>query len=478
MEGMGIVNSLFWKFLERFFSQFLGFVIQIVLARLIEPAEFGVLAIVIAVINIASIFIQNGISTFIVVKKEIDDLDLSTVMCSSMIISGVGYITLFFLSPLIERGYNLTNLAAYIRILSFVLFLYAFNAVYMGLLEREMKFKSLFLRSIIAVPISGGVGIWMAYSGYGIYALIVQTLLNQLFLCIVLCIGVKRFFAIRFSMKRAKEIYKFCIPIMIQWAVGDVVNMIKSLSISKLYSTEDLAYYDKGSSYSNYINQFVNAPIAHVLLPAFSKWQSDLEKLKQIYLVTLKLSNMISLPIIMGFAAISKNFIIFFLTSKWVFAVDFLIAFCIIRAINISINLNVQIFYVLKMSKMVMILNLIITVLSFAAFFISRAISPLAIVWGEIVVTVFLELCTLFLIKKYIGALIVEQIKCFLNPIIGVVLMSMIVYFIDRLITAPFWALIAQIMIGAGFYVLFSFFFQHKELVFLKEKVLESIRKI
>lgn len=474
---MGIVNSLFWKFLERLFAQVLGFAIQIVLAQLIEPAEFGTLAIVVVIINIASIFIQSGISTYIVVKKDLDDRDLSTLLCSSLIVAFVGYMILFCVSPMIEVAYTLPNLSSYIRSMSLIMFLYAINSVYTGLLEREMQFKALFLRSLVAIPISGVIGIWMAHFGYGIYSLIAQNLLNQLILSIILIRGVKKRIRLGISMTRLKSAYAFCAPVMIQSIAGEIVNLAKSLTISKIYSTEELGYYDKGATYSNYIFQGINTPIIHVLLPAFSKSQNNIGILKKNFLDAIKLNNMISLPIIMGFAAVSSNFVAVFLKEKWLFAVDYIIGFCIIRAIYISINLNVQILYVLKRERGVMTLSLIATLLSFVAYVITRSISPLVIVIGEILVTFVFLVCTIIYVEKAVGVSIFEQLKGYFSPIVGTLIMSSIVVGIGKVMRASVVTLIVQIIAGLLAYQGYALLFQRDEVRFAIKKIKVSFGK-
>ena len=173
-----ILGSIIWKASERISIQGLGLVVQIILARLLMPEDFALLAIIIAIINYFGIFVQCGLSTAVVQKKDLDTQDLSTLITSSFFIAFVIYIILFFSAPLISKFYDMGNLVIPIRVMSLSLFLYSFNSVQTGILTRNMNFKAIFYRSILTMPIAATVGIIMACNGYGVWSLIAYNLLG------------------------------------------------------------------------------------------------------------------------------------------------------------------------------------------------------------------------------------------------------------------------------------------------------------
>ena len=181
-----IANSLWWKLLERLFSQGINLVVQIILARILLPSDFGSLAIIVAITNYAAIFVQTGLSTVLIQKKNLAPEDTSTMLTASMVIALFFFIVLFFLAPWISSNYNLPEILWPLRVLSLILFLNAINSVQTALLARSMNFKTIFIRSAVSVPVSGAVGIAMAYMGFGVWALVTHNLLNMLIMVIML----------------------------------------------------------------------------------------------------------------------------------------------------------------------------------------------------------------------------------------------------------------------------------------------------
>ena len=175
-----VTSSLVWKVLERIFSQGINLVVQIVLARILLPRDFGNLAIIVAITNYAALFVQSGLSTAIIQKKELDKKDIETLMVSSLFIALFFFVILFLAAPRISAYYGDNSLTWPLRILSLILFLNAIYSVQTGLFSRKMQFKKLFIRSALAVPISGVVGIVMALEGYGLWSLVVHNLLNMI----------------------------------------------------------------------------------------------------------------------------------------------------------------------------------------------------------------------------------------------------------------------------------------------------------
>ena len=178
ITGRVIAGSLLWKLLERFFSQGVNLVVQIVLARLLLPEDFSSLAIIAAITNFASVFVQTGLATALVQKEDVDEQDVNTLFTASICIAGILYVILFLLSPWIASYYRLPELKWAVRALALILFLNAVNAVQSAQYSRSMQFKKLFLRSAIAVPLSGALGIVLAVRGFGVWALIAQSLSN------------------------------------------------------------------------------------------------------------------------------------------------------------------------------------------------------------------------------------------------------------------------------------------------------------
>jgi len=179
-----ILHSFFWKYLERSGSQAAQFIVSIVLARLLAPEDFGLLALIIVFITIANIFVQSGLKTALVQKKDASDLDFSTVFWLSLPIAAAMYAVLFFCAPLIANFYENESLILVMRVLGLTLLFGTLSSVQEAYIQKYFLFKKLFFRSLAVIIPSGILGIALAYLGFGIWALVWQQLANAFLMCI------------------------------------------------------------------------------------------------------------------------------------------------------------------------------------------------------------------------------------------------------------------------------------------------------
>ena len=180
-----IFSSLIWKFLERSGTQVVQFVVSIILARLLSPEDFGVIALVLIFIQLANVFIQSGFNSALIQKKDADNLDFSSVFWGSLVVTIFLYALLFFSSPFIASYYERPILEPVLRVLGLTLFLGVFNSIQEAFIARNMLFKKLFYRSLGAIIPSGILGITLAYLGFAVWALVAQQLSNAFFICVI-----------------------------------------------------------------------------------------------------------------------------------------------------------------------------------------------------------------------------------------------------------------------------------------------------
>lgn len=204
MNKTTVISSLFWKVLERSGTQGVQFIVQIVLARLLLPEDYGMIALVMIFISIADVFVKSGFNTALVQKKNSDNLDFSSVFYLSLSVSALLYVILYLTSPLIANFYRLPQLVLVFRVISISLFFGAFNSIQNAFISKNMLFKKLFVSSIGAILVSGTIGIIAAYSGLGVWALVLQQLTNQIMITVILWFTVKWRPQFLFSFKRVR----------------------------------------------------------------------------------------------------------------------------------------------------------------------------------------------------------------------------------------------------------------------------------
>ena len=450
-----VTSSFFWKAFERIAAQGINLVIQIVLARLLLPEEFGSLAILVAIINYVGIFVQSGLGTAIVQKEDLDDLDVSTLFTASLGVAFIFYCGLFALAPIISSYYKMPNLIWPLRVLALSLFLSAVNSIQTGILSRRMQFKRIFMRSMIAIPVSGAIGIVLAYCGFGLWSLVIQNLLNSLIVVIVMSIGNDMSIKLGFSVKKARELYLFSGKILLANLVSGLHDTIRTMTIGKKYSAVDLAYYDKAYTYSNYITQVVNGSINSVLLPVFSRSQTQNEKLKEMARKSCRLAAFIMFPILLGVAGVARPLVSILLTDKWLPCVPYLIVFCVLRMPGCIMAIDKQMFYALGRSGINLVYEIFLLILNLSVLSVTVRYGVFAIAIGATAVELVGSAVIAVIGSKTYSYRVREKISDIIKPLINSCIMFFVVYYIGKIITInEILVLFIQIIFGILVYIL------------------------
>ena len=327
-----IISSLFWKFLQSCGTSGISAIVGIILARLLLPEDYGVIALITVFIAVAQIFVTSGLNTALIQKKEVDDTDYSSVFFLSLIIAAVCYAILFITSPFIAAFYGNEIITPVLRVLGLTLFFGAFNSIQNAVIARTFTFKNLFVSSLGAVIISGIAGIVMALLGYGVWALVGQQLVSYIALCAIMWVTVDWRPKLLFSLTRVKTLFSFGWKLLVSAQIDTIYNNISTLVIGKLYPANMLGYYSQGQQYPNVLVSNINASIQTVMLPAYAKNQDDKATVKQIMRRALTTSSFLVLPAMAGLAAVAEPLVILLLTEKWIMAVPFLQIFCCVYA--------------------------------------------------------------------------------------------------------------------------------------------------
>lgn len=428
-----VTNALLWKIIERFFSQIVNIVIQIILARIIAPEYFGALAIIIAITNYASIFVQSGISTAIIQKKDLDRLDVSSLLTLSLGAAAILYSVIFFASSWIAFFFNTPNLIWPLRVQSLILFLQSYNSVQTALLARELQFKQLCLRTILAVLISGTIGIGMALAGFNLWALVSFTLTNVLVIVLFMNFYPKLRVSIAFSWQRVKAIYKFAGNILITSAITGLHDLIRSSVIGKKFSKQDLAYYDKAFSYSSYVTLIIIATLQSVLLPIFSKNQNNLETVKKMARLTVKMSAFIMTPILTLVAITATSWVPLLLTERWNPCIEYMTIFCIIRAVGCIVITDKQVWYSIGRSDINLYYEIGIFITNLILLVFTMQLGPFAIAIGAMIIELFGGLSIFIISSKYYNYSLKERFLDLYKPLVSCASMTVSVLLINQL---------------------------------------------
>lgn len=337
-----IGSALVWKLTERFGVEIGQFVLQIVLARILAPEHYGVLSMMVIFTTLANVFIQRGFNTALIQNKDVTEEDYSSVFWVTLGIAVVIYAILFISAPWIALFYNMPDLVAPFRVLCLVLFPGAVNSIQLAKVSRKLDFKKVFRSNVAAILLSGIMGIVLAICNAGLWALVVQNILNVLIACIVMWFTVKwrPVFVCNFS--RIKVLFSYGWKLLASGLLDTLYQDIRSLVIGKKYNASTLGVYNRGKQFPQFVINSINAAVQSVMLPALSSEQDDKKKVKVLMRRSIMLSSYIIFPMMAGLAGVATPLVELILTEKWLPCVPYLQIYCFTFAFYPVHSCNLQ----------------------------------------------------------------------------------------------------------------------------------------
>lgn len=471
-----VLKNFMWKFLERGGVQGLQFVISIILARLLLPSDYGILALVIIFINIANVFIQSGMNISLIQKKVVDQLDYSSVFYLSLGIASLLYVLLYFVAPLIARFYENQSLVSVLRVLALTLFPGAFNSIQNAIISRTMQFKRLFYSSVGSGIVSGIVGISLAYLGYGIWALVFQQLTSQVCITLILWFTVKWRPTLQFSLDRVKVLFPFGWKLLISSLLDTTYRDLRSLIIGKVYTPYMLGYYNRGEHFPKLVISNINGSIQSVMLPALAAQQDYTERVKSMMRRSIVTSSFIVFPLMVGLAVVAKPLVLLLLTEKWLPSVPFLQIFCFSYALWPIHTANLQAINAMGRSDIFLKLEIIKKILGLAILAISLPFGVYYLALGQVVSGIISSFINAYPSKKLLNYSYGEQMKDILPSLLLSMVMGVIVYLLLFLGLSPLITMLLQIVVGALVYVGLALLFKLECFTYLVQTLLSLVK--
>lgn len=462
-----IFSSLFWKLMERGGVQGVSFIVSIILARLLTPNEFGLIALVTIFITLANVFVQTGFNTALIQKKNADDIDFSTIFYISLLIAGCLYILLCFSSPIIAHFFNQPQLVLVIKVLSLILFFGAINSVQVAVISRNMQFKKLFYSSIGAVIASGIIGIMMAYMGFGVWALVGQQITSQLFTTIIMWFTVHWRPKLLFSYKRLKSLWSYGWKILVASLIDVIYLDLRSLVIGKLFSPAMLGYYDRGKQFPTVIVNNIDGSIQSVMLPTYASHQENRERVKSIVKRSITTSSFVIFPLMMGLAIVAEPLVKIILTDKWLPCVPFLQIYCAVYAIRPILTANIQAIKGLGYSGDFLKVEFINKVIGIVILVISVQYGVLAIAWGVLLSSIISIFLYTYPNIKILNYKLNEMLKDVTPAFFLSIVMALIISLLRFTELSMLGLLVLQVMLGMVVYILLAWVLKFEVFIYL-----------
>ena len=425
-------KSVSWQFLNYLCSFGMNFVIQIVLARLIAPEEFGALAILNTIIFFADIFVQSGISTALVQKKELHPRDIFSAQVISGLTACLFVCLLFGGAPFIADAFNMESIRLPLQVMAITLIFNSVNSIFSSLLVRRMAYKKLFFRTVIVLPVAGFVGIFLAVFQFGLWALVAYQITVAVLNSFVYVINCEDKIEFRFSKTGAKEMYSFGVKVLFTGIITSVYDTVKTLVIGGFYSKSDLAFYDRGQTYSKYTVQIAHSMISSVALPMLSQVQDSRETVIASSRKIVGLSSFVMFPLLLGVAGVSRPFILLLLTDKWIMAVPYLIIFCLIRMPGIVTMVDKQMFFSVGRSDVILKYTFLSLILNLISLIVVIPYGVLAIAINTLVVEVIVSVIIAVIASRIIGYSVKEKIIDLWKPLCNSLVMFAAIMIVDK----------------------------------------------
>lgn len=471
-----ISSNVVWRLLERFGAKLVTFVVSIILARLLEPTVYGTVALVTVFTSILEVFIDSGLGSALIQKKDADDLDFSSVFYFNVTMCVVLYIGMCIAAPYIAIFYNIPELAPIVRVMSLTLVISGVKNIQYAYISKHMLFKKFFWATLFGTIVSAVVGICMAYRGYGVWAIVIQPLVNYAIDTIVLWCTVKWRPLFQFSFSRLCGLLSFGWKILIAKLINVSYNKLRDLIIGKLYSSEDLAFYNRGGSFPTTIVPNITTSIDGVIFPAMAKIQNDKDKVRQLLKKSIHISSYIVMPMMAGMIACAPTMISVLLTSKWEPCIPYLRMFCIVYAFWPFSIANLNVIRSLGRSDLVLKLEIIERVFSIAFLLAAIRINVYWIGISYMAGEIFSAALCAWPCKKLVDYSLFEQLRDLFPLMITCVIMGITVTLVQFIALSDILTLIIQVLIGILVYILLSYLFKLEGFMYFKDKFRSLIK--
>ena len=457
-------TGLKWSTIESFSSQGISFVISIIIARILSPSDYGIIGMILIFTEVSGVFINGGFSTALIRKQNRTDIDLSTVFYYNIVVSIFFYIVLYMLAPFVAKFYNTPVLSLIIRVVSLNMVIGAFGAIQSTILNIAIDFKTQTKISIITLVITGTIGISMAYSGYGVWALVFQGLASTL-----MSTGLLWFFIgwkpkLVFSNNSFKELFGFGSKLMLSGLLDTIYKNIYQVIIGKKFTSAELGFFTRAKGLAQLPSSNITSVIQRVTFPVLSEMQNDTNKLGNNYRKLLRMSAFVIFPLMMLLCGLAEPLIKILLTDKWLPAVPMLQVLCFSYMFYPVHAINLNLLQVKGRSDLFLRLEIIKKILITIVLFATAPFGVLVMCYGIIFTSVLALIINTYYTGKLIQIGFFKQIKDILPVLVISFITGFLAYLPSFILKESYSQLALGGILGSLFFIGASFLFKFGEL--------------
>ena len=459
------VKGVAWSGIDKIANGGILFIANIILARLLSPKDFGLLAIIAIFIQVSQTFIDSGFTNALIQKKDRSQTDYSTVFFFNLAISIGFYVVLFFCAPFIANFFDNDKLTSLTRVVGLNLIIGALVSVHKTRLTIELRFKIQAIISLISSIISAFVAIWLAYHGYGVWSLVALSIVSITLQVLLIYIIIKWKPSILFSKSAFKSLFSYSSKLLGASLIHLLYRNIYPIVIGKKFSSIELGYFNRADTFAMYAPYTISSVISRVAFPIFSRIQDDNTRLRNAYSKYIIFSSLIIFPIMIGLIALAKPFTLFLLTEKWLPMVPMLQILCIDWMTDHLCQINLNILYVKGRSDLALRLEIIKKTIAVIIFFVSLYWGIIGVCWGRVVYGFIAVYFNSYYTKRLIGISQAIQLKDITIPLLQAVGMGTVLYLTVPYIQSLVFQLIYGVIGGIIFYLLFIYLIKKSYLI-------------
>lgn len=451
-----------WSAVERFSTQAVQLVVNILLANLLLPGDFGLIAEIMIFIQLAQLLIDSGFTTALIQRKDRNALDYSTIFYFNLVASVTCYILLFISAPLIARFYDEPQLISIIRVVGLNFVIGAFVAVPRTMLTIDIRFKEQSLISLVSALVSGGMAVWLAFRGFGVWSLVVQSLLVVVVQAIMTILVVRWLPREGFSWQNLKSMLGYSSKCLLSSLINMMYVYLYPVLIGKFYNKTELGYYNRADFFSMVPAQSIGQIISRVAFPIFSSIQDDTLRLRTAYSKYIRYASTIVFPLMVGLATVAKPLIEIMLPPVWSPVIPMLQILCVAWMFDHISQINLNILYVKGRSDLALRLEFVKKSIAFAILFGTVPFGIIAICCGRVAYSIIALIINAHYTSDLISLSRIEQVKDFMPPLLTSIVMGAIVWVLTLLPLNVWLQLFIAVIGGIIIFVALTYLTQRK----------------
>ena len=469
------VNGILWSSLNRFTTQGLGFIFNMIIARQLMPEAYGVIAMLNIFMSLSGTFIDSGFGNALMRKNNRTETDINTVYHFNMVVSVVCYLLLFIASPAIARFYDMSLLEKVTKVIGITLIFNSIGGIQGTLLSIRIDFKTKTKIALMCSLMSGAVGVVLVYLGFGVWTLVIQQLVSSGLGCILTCAYVKWIPKLEFSWQSFRELFSYGSKILASGFLGSIFGNLSDIVVGKVYTPSDLGEYSKSGSLAGFPANNITGVLMSVTFPVLTTIQDQPERLERYYKKIINLSAYVVFPVMIGIAAVADPLVRILLTDKWAGIILLLQITCFDAMWSPVHAVNLNLLQVMGRSDYFLKIEIIKKILSLIILAATVPMGIVAMCYGKVVGSVLGLLINTYYTKKLIGYGFYDQLKGLFHILIHTLIMGLFALLVVHLFDNNWIKLLSASLVGSLYYIIGSKLFGFVELDDLIQIVKEKI---